>query len=73
MVKQITLYEYFDESGIRKDKFAKLIGVSPNMISLYLAGECTPKLNVLRKIHTHSHGLVGFESKWGDELKDEVL
>lgn len=72
MQKQITLSEYFEESGIRKDKFAKLIGVSPNMISLYLSGECTPKLSVLRKIYAYSHGLVGFESKWGDELKETV-
>lgn len=58
----MTLQEWFNERA--KAKFARRIGVTPNTLSRYLAGDSAPSLSIRVAIEHETNGAVHRERDW---------
>jgi len=61
---KIFLYNQLLQSGLKKNKFAKRIGISRQLLNRYLAGETTPNFDkavAIAQILNHKVFIIGDE------------
>ena len=61
---KIFLYNQLQQSGLKKNKFAKKIGISRQLLSRYLSGETAPNFDkavAIAKILNHKVFIIGDE------------
>lgn len=67
------LKSYIKEQGVTQRNFAKLLGITPNAISKYLANQRFPNRDIILKIEKATNGYVR-PSDWytGDFVNSKI-